>query len=180
MNNGLHLQCPLWALILYRGFSSDRDSPPCSETPAPGLEILIHWFSHDPRSPGWPKFQMMTTTGIRRTRSEVTLLSSTQGFLPTSPVSHYIRCRQTQAGLAQQLPGGGGKVDILSEFTQNACAQTEHVPWDLTRTPTGTIRTFLGLAAAKGKHLQFAILPPKSQKQNENQFPAKELISLET
>lgn len=122
----------------------------------------------------------MTTTDIRGTRSEVTLLASTQGFLPASPVSHYCRGRQAQPGLAQKLPDWGKKADLFSEFAQSAHALMEHVLWDLMRTLSGTIRTFLGLAAAKGKHLQFAVLPPKSQKQNVNQFPAKELISLAT
>ena len=154
--------------------------PPFSETLAPGLEILIHWFSHDPKSPGWPEYQMMTTTGTRRTRSEVALLASTQASSPTSPVSQYIRGRQAQAGLAQRLPGWGGKVDIFSEFTQSACALTEHVLWDLTGTLSVMIGTFLGLEAAKGKHLQFAIPPPKSQRQKESQLPTKELIYLGT
>lgn len=150
--------------------------PPCSETPDPAVEILICWLSHNSNSPHWPKFHMITTSGIRRTKSEVTLLASTQRFLPTSPVSHSIRGGQAQAGLAQRLPGWGEKVDIFSEFTQSACALAEHVLWDLTRTLSGTVRTFPGLAAAKCKHLPFAILPPKSQKQIENQFPTKALI----
>lgn len=74
----------------------------------------------------------MTTTGIRKTRSEVTLLTSNQGLLPTPhlpSVSRYIRHRQAQAGLTGQLSGWGGKVDISWEFTQNSCALTEHVLW---------------------------------------------------
>lgn len=89
---------------------------------------------------------------------------------------------QTQVGpgrSGRQLPAWGGKADV-SQFAQNACALTQHVLWDVPETLRATIGTWLRCAAAKGKDLQLAIPPPKSQKQNEKQFPTRELVSLET
>ena len=106
---------------------------PHSRNLTPGPEILTCPFPHDSQSPGWPEFQTMTPTGIRKTGSAVSPLASGQCLWPP-PVSHHISSRQAQAGTMRQLPGWGEKVDISWESTQNACALTEHVLRDITGT----------------------------------------------
>lgn len=137
--------------------------PPCSRDPDswhrhPDLSI----FSLLPE-PRLARFQMLTSTGVRKTDQKGEPFTSSLPHLPLH------QSRQAQAGPGRSVCTAAPRLGrervtssilrVYSEclFPRRACALGPH------GTLGGTTRTYLRLAVAKGKHLRLAIPPPTSQ-----------------